>query len=194
MDTREQILAAAASVFAQHGFRGSTTRRIADAAGVNEVTVFRYFGSKDVLIQEAIGKCGGVPFEVTLPEIPVDPSRELTEWAQAIHTNLFSRRSLIRKCMGEIEERPEMGMLWSAPPMRATRALCDYLKKLKASGFTTETFDPLVAASVLRGIIFHDAMGREMMPDVFPAPDEAIASYVALILHGIGVGTTGSLT
>jgi len=32
----EELLKAAATVFSQHGFRGSTTRRIADAAGVNE--------------------------------------------------------------------------------------------------------------------------------------------------------------
>ena len=51
MDTRETILHAAARVFSQHGFRGSTTRRIADAASVNEVTIFRYFGSKAALLQ-----------------------------------------------------------------------------------------------------------------------------------------------
>ena len=31
MNHRDAILAAAAGVFAQHGFRGSTTRRIAEA-------------------------------------------------------------------------------------------------------------------------------------------------------------------
>ncbi|MEP6936422.1 MAG: helix-turn-helix domain-containing protein, partial [Nitrospirota bacterium] len=36
MDTRSTILNAAVQVFSQHGFRGSTTRRIADAASVNE--------------------------------------------------------------------------------------------------------------------------------------------------------------
>lgn len=194
MDTRDQILAAAASVFSQHGFRGCTTRRIADTAGVNEVTVFRYFGSKDVLLQEAIQKCGATPFDVELTESPSDPVRELTHWAQAIHAHLDSRRSLIRKCMGEIEERPDMATLWSAPPTRATNALCNYFRKLKESGFTVESFDPLVAATVLRGVIFHDAIGREMMPDVFPKPASAVADYVALVLRGVGVNVEGSPT
>ena len=188
METREQILAAAAAVFSQHGFRGSTTRRIADAAGVNEVTIFRYFGSKDVLLQEAIQKCGGTPFDLQLPEVPLNPVAELTAWAMEIHSHLHERRSLIRKCMGDIEERPEMGAVWSAPPKRATNAMCVYFRKLRERGFTDDTFEPIVAAAVLRGAIFHDAMSREMMPDAFPAPEpHAVASYVALVLRGLGV-------
>src|ERR1051326_2984409 len=53
MERREELLRAAARVYARHGYRGSTTRRIADEAGVNEVTIFRQFGSKDALIHEA---------------------------------------------------------------------------------------------------------------------------------------------
>ena len=52
--TREQILQAAARLYADHGFRGTTTRAIAEAAGVNEVTLFRIFGSKETLIVEAM--------------------------------------------------------------------------------------------------------------------------------------------
>ena len=54
MNRRDEVLAAAAEVFAQHGFRGSTTRRIAEAAGVNEITIFRQFGSKALLLREAM--------------------------------------------------------------------------------------------------------------------------------------------
>ena len=54
MDVREQLLEAAVKVFANAGFRGATTRRIAQEAGVNEVTLFRQFGSKEGLIVEAV--------------------------------------------------------------------------------------------------------------------------------------------
>src|ERR671934_42193 len=50
-EIRHRILAAAARVYAQYGFRGATTRLIATAAGVNEVTLFRTFGSKAQLLQ-----------------------------------------------------------------------------------------------------------------------------------------------
>ena len=46
---------AALKVLAERGYAGATTRRIADAAGVNEVTLFRRFGDKRQLILAAIG-------------------------------------------------------------------------------------------------------------------------------------------
>jgi len=38
------------------------------------------------------------------------------------------------------------------------------------------------------GAIFADAMGREMMPDVYPQPEEKAAQmYTRLLLRAIGV-------
>ena len=54
MDVREALLKAAIKVFAEAGMRGATTRRIAQEAGVNEVTLFRHFKSKDDLIDAAL--------------------------------------------------------------------------------------------------------------------------------------------
>jgi len=46
---REQILDAAAALFSQRGFAGTTTRQIAAAVGTTETVLFRLFPSKDVL-------------------------------------------------------------------------------------------------------------------------------------------------
>lgn len=46
---REQILATAVELFSQRGFKGTTTKEIAAAAGVSEATVFKHFSSKDDL-------------------------------------------------------------------------------------------------------------------------------------------------
>ena len=53
MNVKDQLLDAAVRVYADSGYHGATTRRIAAAAGVNEITIFRHFGSKDVLLREA---------------------------------------------------------------------------------------------------------------------------------------------
>lgn len=188
MDTRSTILNAAVQVFSQHGFRGSTTRRIADAAAVNEVTIFRYFGSKEALLQEAIRGSNVNAFSNPLPDEPKTPSRELTEWCNAVVNHLHSRSSVIRKCMGEMEERPELGDQASEAPMRATNELCAYFGRLRSKGFTEEEFDPIVASAMLIGSLFHDAMGRDMMPDVYPKPaNTAPGKYANLILRALGV-------
>lgn len=48
-DRRLQILRVAVSLFSQRGFGGTTTREIAQAAGVSEAMVFRHFATKQEL-------------------------------------------------------------------------------------------------------------------------------------------------
>src|SRR5947209_19734157 len=48
-DRREQILDVAAGLFARQGFQGTTTKQIAEGAGVTEALIFRHFPSKDDL-------------------------------------------------------------------------------------------------------------------------------------------------
>jgi len=46
---REQILQTAVTLFSQRGFKGTTTKEIARAAGVSEAMVFRHFENKEAL-------------------------------------------------------------------------------------------------------------------------------------------------
>ena len=48
-ERRRQILRVAVSLFSNHGFRGTTTKEIAQAAGVSEAMVFRHFATKEEL-------------------------------------------------------------------------------------------------------------------------------------------------
>jgi AcrR family transcriptional regulator len=48
-ERREQILATAVNLFSRNGFRGTTTKEIARAAGVSEAMVFRHFATKEAL-------------------------------------------------------------------------------------------------------------------------------------------------
>src|ERR1051325_3062844 len=48
-DRRQDILEAAMELFAQKGFRGTTTRDLAAHAEVNEAIIFRHFHNKEEL-------------------------------------------------------------------------------------------------------------------------------------------------
>ncbi|HTC92369.1 MAG TPA: TetR/AcrR family transcriptional regulator [Terriglobales bacterium] len=48
-DRRQQILEVAAEIFADQGYKGATTREIAEKARVNEAIIFRHFPSKEDL-------------------------------------------------------------------------------------------------------------------------------------------------
>jgi AcrR family transcriptional regulator len=53
-EARRLLLDAARELFARQDYRGTTTREIAEAAGVSEYLVFRHFGSKAGLFREAL--------------------------------------------------------------------------------------------------------------------------------------------
>ena len=197
MESRCRILAAAARVYAEFGFRGATTRRIASAAGVNEVTLFRTFGSKEALIDEALRHhaSAGPASADALPERPVEPERELVAWATAQLAELRAHRSLIRKTMSEIEERPDL-----APVVTAGWATCDarlhaYLVALRAHGFVDPASDGdlLAGGAMLMAALFSDAMGRDMLPAIFPQPEQdAPAVYVRLFLRAVACRGTAA--
>jgi AcrR family transcriptional regulator len=51
--TEVRLVEAAAQLFSRQGFKGTSTRDIAQLAGVNEATLFRYFGKKTDLFWAA---------------------------------------------------------------------------------------------------------------------------------------------
>src|SRR5829696_10395555 len=187
MSVRDQLLDAAVRVYAETGYRGATTRRIAHEAGVNEVTLFRHFGSKDTLLQEALAwESRHVIEGVGLPAEPVDPQNELLEFCRRQHRVLLASGPLIRTSMAEFGEHPEATRLVCQSALRIAEELQQYLVRLGAAGLARGEWEPRAAAAMLMGTLFSDAMGRECMPERFPPEQEAIAQYVELFLRAIG--------
>jgi AcrR family transcriptional regulator len=53
-ERRSEIIAAAQAEFVRATFAGARTRDIADAAGVNQATLFKHFPTKEALFEEAV--------------------------------------------------------------------------------------------------------------------------------------------
>ena len=187
MATRESLLDVTARLYAEHGWRGTTTRRIAEAAGVNEVTLFRQFGSKEQLLLQAIGQAAGGHPAASLPEIPRRLAKELTTWALANHRSIAEKAGIIRTCLAEWEDRPSLvpkacegGVVALADGVRYLTAARD--RQLIGSQGSIEAAMQLLVNSIVL-----DAMTRDVMPANHPSsPDVAIASFVELILRGLG--------
>jgi AcrR family transcriptional regulator len=187
MDIRDKLLDCAARLYAEAGFRGATTRRIAQEAGVNEITLFRHFGSKSALLQAAIERTRLLGLDVPLPEEPGDPRAELLAWSRMHLTSMRERRSMMRTCLAEVGEHPEIIPSEGSTPARASQALCRYVERLREQGRAARDFDPQVAAVMLMGSLFADAMGRDVMPDMYRNdPEQALVQYVHLFLRAIG--------
>src|SRR5918997_402597 len=68
-DRRRQIVDVAMRLFSERGFRGTTTKEIATAAGVSEAIIFRHFATKDELYTAIIDHkaCSGEMADLERP-------------------------------------------------------------------------------------------------------------------------------
>jgi AcrR family transcriptional regulator len=192
MSRRDQILEAALRVFAETGFRGATTRRIAQEAEVNEVTLFRHFPTKEELITAAIEQDMALHPPPALPVPPRDPEAELTAWCRQTLDHLSRKKAFIRKYMAELHEYPQVLGCMHKKQHGMIQHLIDYLEALKQQGWTAVDFDVAAAMQMLRGTVFSDAMSRDMVPMLLAQPPErAAAEYARLFLRAIGVAVHG---
>jgi AcrR family transcriptional regulator len=76
-DKRDAILAAALELFVERGFYGTAVPEIADLAGVGAGTIYRYFASKEALVNE-LYRAEKQRFAThVMADFPVGPSRDL---------------------------------------------------------------------------------------------------------------------
>jgi AcrR family transcriptional regulator len=108
-DTEAKILKAAQRLFARRGYGGTTTRDLAQAAGVAEGTLFRHFESKKAILVR-VATDGWV-------ELLTDLLTELSEMAnykaigqvmQHRMNNLPHNTDLMRVCFMEAQFHPEL--------------------------------------------------------------------------------------
>ena len=187
-DSRERILDAARKVFAEHGSTGATTRRIAEEAGVNEVTLFRQFGSKENLLEEAARAHVTGDHAVPLPERPVHPERELTVWCAREIERLRESREFILQCLAEETKHPELGETGAVPMAQIAAELSRYVDALAHDHRLASGEESGAAMTMLLGAMYSDALGRANIPGVVTvSPAEAPGLYVRLFLRALTI-------
>lgn len=188
MSTKRALLDVTARLFAEHGWRGTTTRRIAEGAGVNEVTVFRLFRSKEALVDEAIREVAHeVHPEQGLPAVPGVVRVELTEWAVGQHQRMKRYGPLIRTCLAEVGERPEFAAAVCDGSVVALADAVRYFRVARQRGLISPEGSIEAATVMLMNAVFMDAITRDLALGYQPVPDtEAIDQFVDLTLRALG--------
>jgi AcrR family transcriptional regulator len=189
-EMEERILDAAYRVFAEAGFRGATTRRIAEAAGVNEVTLFRRFPTKDVLIVAALRHFSDRMIAAlstrSLPVRPHDVRAELTDYATIILNAILASRQAHRTAIGEWGHNPSLDQYLLLTTTHVYQEVHRYLVRARDAGFLRAEVDPLVGAQLLLGALLADALMRDVMPEQFPlTPAATVPVYLDVLLAGL---------
>jgi len=184
--TTERILNACCQVYAEAGFRGTTTRRIAQEAGVNEVTLFRQFGTKEALVKAALQQLHRQAPTAQLAE-PGDPPAELLDWGLSTFRYWYDARHLVAKVMGDLVEHPELAPGICEEPSSEHSILTRYLERLRETGRATGEFEADAAAGMLLGAVFSHALWRDHLgkPDL-PPPEQVVQAWVLMLLAAVG--------
>ena len=186
MISRERILEAAARVYAKHGFRGATTRLIAIEAGVNEVTLFRTFGSKSALIEAVLGLHHEKAPPPELPAEPADVEAELTAFVQTSLDRVREMRPLLVHSMGECDERPEAAAFACRGRNHVHDTITSYLRRLQERGMASMDIEVDAVSVIFTGTVMSDAIARSFVPEVYPPLEEAAGRYVSCFIRMIG--------
>jgi len=166
---RERLLAAAAEVFADQGLMAATTRGIAEAADVNEVTLFRHFGNKQNLLTaviEQVFAAGPVEQEVSvpLPEGAEGPLWKLMwDYAQFYRARLGRNVRLIRVLIGEIQHCDENArQIVRGVFLPQRQEFLERLESAQKQGFLRPTADPEMVVDQMCGMILSSVLKSDM--------------------------------
>jgi AcrR family transcriptional regulator len=182
------LLKAAARVFARDGLEGATTRAISREAGVNEVTLFRNFGTKEHLLEAVVGSKFGRPAEPRPAPARHRPlAEDLGDFALKYESLLVANLHLVRAVIGEIHRHAlcqHEALKGIFSPMR--KALAERITDGAKRGEVRKGVNPAVAADLFAGTIFSAVMRRTSLRRM---QDYSAAEYrrasVDVFLRGI---------
>ena len=131
---RSRLLDAAEELFAAHGFAATTTREIAERAGVSRGMVFYHFPSKETLLETLLAeRSPQADLTAILHDHAGDPRGALRALARAIDETVAQRGEVLRIMLHS--EDPATTELFQRYVEGAVEALAQYLHaELGASG------------------------------------------------------------
>jgi AcrR family transcriptional regulator len=187
--TRQRILEAAQHLFAAHGFDGTTTRDLAQTAGIAEGTLFRYFPNKKAILVE-VATNGWV-------DILTDLLTELSEMgsykaiAQVMRRRMWNLRKnadIMRVCFMEVQFHPDLRD-------RIQTEVIDKMTNVAEAFFQTamdkgiyRQMDAKLIARVFLGMFAIAGFSDNTLIDANASPDEmkAMAEGLAdIFLNGV---------
>ncbi|MDJ1173397.1 TetR/AcrR family transcriptional regulator [Roseofilum capinflatum] len=187
--TRTRILEAAQHLFARRGYDGTTTRDLAQAAGVAEGTLFRHFSNKKAILLE-IATQGWI-------DILTDLLTELSEMgsyrdiAQVMRRRMMSlhrNADRMRVCFMEAQFHPELRDRIQADVIDKMTDVAEAFFQTAMDRGVYRQMNPKIVAQVFLGMFviagFSDTTIIE--PDASPQSMREMAEGMAdIFLHGV---------
>jgi AcrR family transcriptional regulator len=190
-EVRTRMLSAARDVFAERGYAGATTKQIAERAQVGEVLLFRHFGSKAGLFDEAVLD----PFETFVDEwvarwarhgLSGDSVEELgREYIELLYGFFDDNRQLVVALLSAQAHHPAAASRLQAMFDR----LADTVREGTAE-YHLPSLDPAITVRLTFGMVLSTVEHAELFfpGDMRLSRRELVDQLTHYMLHGISHG------
>jgi len=196
-DRRLQIIRVAVGLFSQKGFGGTTTREIAQAAGVSEAMVFRHFATKQELYTALLDHkaCSGDtmnPEQMVAEALKQKDDRAVFEQlalgALDHHEGDPEFQRLLLHSALEGHELAEM--FFEKFIRRVYELLGGYIKERQRDG-ALKKIDPLIVVRSFIGMIIHHSLNNNLWDPkrrlLKISNKDAARYFTDILLNGIAV-------
>ena len=190
-ERRQEIIRAAMEVFAENGFGGSTTREIAENAGISEAMIYNHFRNKHDLYTAIIDE----KLQESEPlYYPLDAIRNRDDRRvfATIVSNYLQRHgedtTLLRLLLFSALEGHELASMFVAGPVRKFfEFLADYIRERIGEG-AFKPVNPEIASRCLLGMVHYFVLLQKIFGDdtLSPVdPAETIETIITIFCGGI---------
>jgi AcrR family transcriptional regulator len=190
-ERRRQIIETAAEIFARNGFRGTTTREVAAAAGVSEAAVFKHFATKEDLyaaIIETKAQIHEIVSSVGWSASRDDDAAVLRTLARELMVRVQADPTLMRLLFfSALEGHSLSDMFFRSRVRQVDDLLCHYItRRVKAGAF--RPVHARLAARNFIGMVVHHMLLGELFGQKRPprlTVEQLVEQIVAVFLHGV---------
>lgn len=157
----EDIYRAVIQVVSERGYAGATTRQMADAANVSEVTLFRKYDNKLQLVRQAINALIGKSRFPVHAQYTGDLQADLLRVVQMYQQTAVKHGQFIFMLLAELPRDPELVTLLDAP-LGIFAEIGQLLSRYQREG-RLYSEHPMHALSALLGPLIYVSMIRKAM-------------------------------
>lgn len=198
-ERRQQILQVAIGLFSKCGFSGTTTKQIAQSAGVSEAIIFRHFATKDELYRAILDHMvceGGMkspPWENDdMQQKALAEKDDFTFFYNfALHAleHQQSDVEFMRLLFHSALEKHELASIFFEQFITPIyEYLCKYIEMRQADG-AFRNFEPRIAIRAFMGMVIHHSLNNILWDKkrriLNISNEDAAREFAALLLQGI---------
>ncbi len=196
-ERRLQILKVAMRLFSQRGFRGTTTKEIAVAAGVSEAMVFRHFATKEELYSAILDHKACLhddldPLQKVADAIRRKDDRAVFEGMALEALNHHESDPEFQRLLlhSALEQHELADMFWEKFVLRVYHALRAYIRQRQRDG-AFKHLEPLVIVRAFIGMIIHHSLNNNLWDrdrKLLRISNQAAArSFTEILLTGVSL-------